>query len=177
MRTRLVLAIFYLVGLVLVLTGVFLLVVAIGAFGQWDRGQRVLAGAMGITVIGLIVALLGLVTRQLVLGRPRVAISATGLAVGSSTIPWLEIVGVAEVRIYGIPFLAFAQPTQAPQRVRGLDRLLFFPFAGRRVLFIGKRQLGEDLEVALRRVRSIRDPGLAEPANDAADDDRWWRSH
>jgi hypothetical protein len=177
MRTRLVLAVIYLVGLVLVLTGVFLLVVAVGAFGPFDRGQRVLAGAMGITVIGLVGGLLALITRQLVLGRPRVAISATGLSVGSGTIPWQEIVGVAEVRIYGIPFLAFAQPTLAPQRVRGIDRLLFIPFAGRRVLFIGERQLGEGLGVALQRVRSIRDPGSAGPANDATDDDPWWRSH
>jgi hypothetical protein len=177
MRTRASLAAIYVAGLLLVLTGVFLLVIAIGGYGQWDRGQRVLAGALGIVVIGLMVGLLALITRQLVLGRPRVAISATGLAIGSNTIPWPEIVAVAEVRIYGIPFLAFAQPAAAPQRVRGLDRLLFMPLAGRRVLFLGERQLGEGVAVALRRARSIRDPQAGTAVDPAADADPWWRSH
>jgi hypothetical protein len=177
MRTRLILAATFIAGLVLVGVGVLLIAIAVGGYDDWDRGQRVLAAALGLFGTALMAGVLALFTRQHILGRPRVTISTIGLSVGSNTIPWAEIVSVGGVRIYGVRLLAIAQPTTAPQRVPRLDSVPFTHLAGLRVLFLAERQLGEDVEIVLQRIRSIREPGAAEPVDDTADGNPWWRSH
>jgi len=177
MRSRLILAAMFIAGLLLVGVGGLLVVVAVDGYGEWDRGQRVLAAALGVFTTALVAGVLALFTRQHILGRPRVTISTIGLSVGSNTIPWAEIVSVGRVQIYGVRLLAIAQPRTAPQRVPRLDSVPFTHLAGLRVLFLSDRQLGEDVEMVLRRIRSIREPGAAEPVDDNANDDPWWRSH
>ena len=177
MRTRLILAATFVAGLVLLGVGVLLIAIAVGGYGEWDRGQRVLAAALGVFTTALMAGLLVIFTRQHILGRPRVTISTIGLSVGLNTIPWAEIVSIGGVQFYGVRLLAIAQPRTAPQRVPRLDSVPFTHLAGLRVLFLAERQLGEDVEVALQRIRSIREPGAAEPVNDNANDDPWWRSH
>jgi hypothetical protein len=177
MRTRLILAATFIAGLVLLGVGVLLIAIAVGGYGGWDRGQRVLAAALGVFTTALVAGVLVLFTRQQILGRPRVTISTIGLSVGSNTIPWAEIVSVGGVQIYGVRLLAIAQPRTAPQRVPRLDSVPFTHLAGLRVLFLAERQLGEDVEIVLQRIRSIREPGAADPVDDNANDDPWWRSH
>jgi hypothetical protein len=177
MRARLILAATFIAGLLLVCVGGLLVVFAVGGYGEWDRGQRVLAAALGVFTTTLMAGALVLFTRQQILGRPRVTISSIGLSVGSNTIPWAEIVSVGRVNIYGVRLLGIAQPTTAPQRVPRLDSVPFTHLAGLRVLFLSERQLGEDFDIALRRIRSIREPGAAEPVDDPPSGDPWWRSH
>jgi hypothetical protein len=177
MRSRLILAATFIGGLLLVGVGGLLVVFAVGGYAEWDRGQRVLAATLGVFTTALMAAVLVLFTRQQILGRPRVTISTIGLSVGPNTIPWAEIVSVGRVHIYGVRLLAIAQPTTAPQRVPRLDSVPFTHLAGLRVLFLSERQLGEDFEIALQRIRSIREPGAVEPVDDTANGDPWWRSH
>jgi hypothetical protein len=175
MRTRIVAAAAFLAGLALVGVGALLIAFAVGGYGQWDRGQRVLAGALGVFTTALMVGVLVLFARQQFFGRPRVTVSTIGLSVGSNTIPWAEIVSVGVVWIYGFRFLALAQPPSAPRRLPRMDGFPFSQVAGRRVLFLAERQLSEDFEVVMRRVRAIRDPAAAASARD--DEEPWWRSH
>jgi len=177
MRSCLILAATFIGGLLLVGLGGLLVVFAVGGFAEWDRGQRVLAAALGVFTTALMAGVLVLFARQQILGRPRVTISMIGLSVGANTIPWAEIVSVGRVHIYGVRLLAIAQPTTAPQRVPRLDSVPFTHLAGLRVLFLSERQLGEDFEIALQRIRSIREPGAAEAVDDTANGDPWWRSH
>ena len=177
MRGRLSLAVTFIAGLLLVGVAGLLVVFAVGGYGEWDRGQRVFAAALGVFTTALTAGALALFTRQQILGRPRVTVSTIGLSIGSNTIPWSEIVSVGRVNIYGVRLLAIAQPITAPQRVPRLDGFPFTHLAGLRVLFLSERQLGEDLDIALRRIRSIREPGAGEPVDDTQNGDPWWRSH
>jgi hypothetical protein len=153
------LAVLFAGGAAIIVVGVFLMSVALNGYGAWGVGQRVIAFGLGaVDAVGM-GALLALLWRQQVLGRPPVTVGVDGVGVGGHVIPCDDI---ARFSVYGLPHVVLAQSPSAPRGLHGLGRLHYMTRNGTRLVFLAERQLGQDVatgEAAIRMARLRYRPG------------------
>jgi len=141
-------------GLVLIAVGVVVVWLGLAGYQDWGPAQRAIAlilGGADALGFGLLLVLL---IRQQIAGRPPVRATTTGLAVGSTVIPWVEIDEVGAVSLFALPHVGVLQRTAAPRRLTGLRSIQYLSRGDQRMLFLAARQVGTDLDADVERVRA-----------------------
>ena len=140
-------------SLMIALVGVFLVWIGLTGYKDWNLGQRGIAVGMGVVVVILCSLLVTLLLRQQIAGLPPVRATISGLVVGSTVIPWLEIDDIGAVSLFALPHLGILQLSTAPKRLKGLRSIQYMPMGDRRMLFLAARQAGTNLEEDVQRIR------------------------